>query len=113
MTDFLNNPEENIAAFGSSLKDKLEKKTPLKEKEVPVHSREVLSQQKKNRTVASKASAGDDSNKMTVHIRISNGVDLAVREALLAYYKSTGKKISVREYADRALMEYLNELMLK
>ena len=103
MNDFLENPDERIAQFGDLTRKKLSNNNSLMEET----SDTVIPSKKKNKThlVADyEKNVGD-----TIHIRISRTIEQQVREILLNYYRSTGKKMVLREFADQALLEYIKK----
>lgn len=102
MEDFLNNPEERIEAFSNSLNKKEYRESTSNEKEI-----------KKKKNIKQSPKIDSDVIKETVQVRISLSVDRKIREIIWDIYQSTGEKTSMRDFLDRALLEYIENRQKK
>lgn len=96
MEDFLNNPEERIAAFSNSLNKNENRYSTCNEKEI-----------KKRKNTKQSPKIDSEVIKETVQVRISQTIDRKIREIIWNIYQSTGEKTSMRDFLDRALLEYI------
>lgn len=111
MIDFLDNPEERISSFGSSVQNLVNK--PDKSVKQPVDYSTRYKKRKNDTPSLQRKDQKKNLTEGTVQIRISISIEQKIRDLLLCHYKNTGEKVSVREYVDTALRYYIESVERK
>lgn len=102
--DFLSNPEERISSFGNRVQNIMEK-TKERDGKVPIPMQKSQKHKKEKIDLPNESRVEN-----TVQIRISVTIEQKIRDIILSHYKKTGEKISLRAYADKALLFYVDSL---
>lgn len=106
MDDFLNNPEERISSFGNPVRNTGKKSISDEQKS------ENLSRQKKNTHSSShvhiiEEKCKDNRGQYTFSVKLNKELETFIRAALLNILQSTGEKVTIQQFVNDSVKEYL------
>lgn len=110
MYDFLNNPEETISSFGNSVRNS------SKNDQVDEMGAKEFPQQKKKQISLSKANMPDVKYKNvgcknTFSVKLNRELEASIRAVLLNILQSTGEKVTIQQFVNDSVKEYLKHYM--
>lgn len=106
MDDFLSNPEERISSFGNPVRNTQKKSVAEEPKSTN------MSHQKKKNNLHSpvpmiEEKCKDNRGQYTFSVKLNKELEAFIRAALLNILQSTGEKVTIQQFVNDSVKEYL------